>query len=464
VKRTRTKTPAAAPTLLNSPEGELANGIWPKSVAFWFGLGYMALYVIRPWEALFPWMMVLRPERTWALATLLAVFLDKRSRLRTDGLTYSMILLLLVVGLTVAFSIDRANSWDTFWPFLTMAAFVFMMQAFLTNIYHLSLFILGYLFILSLYFSKALWEYFVHGQHRYTMGVIRLSGIEGTFGGPNNLAMTLVVSLPLIYLLWNHKEYLSASWPDKWKVRLRRFLKFHIPLTVLALVLTNSRSGFLGFMVFLLLMWWGRPGFARKAKVMVACILGLALLWAAIPEANKGRIKTIWEPESGPANAQVSAEGRIIGFLVGIEMFQEKPIAGVGYGNYIKYRVENLDGLALQPHNLIGQLLGETGILGALGFSTFLIVALAGCGKLKRWSKMEDGADGEYLKELAKAMKSCIILLFIMGGFGHNFARYNWYWTGAYISASIYGYRAFIASRSKNARRLKAGAAETHMS
>src|SRR5207244_897500 len=101
-------------------------------------------------------------------------------------------------------------------------------------------------------------------------------------------------------------------------------------------------------------------------------------------EDSRNRLRTVWDPDAGPANATTSAYGRVEGLRAGLAMIQRYPLTGVGIGNFIPYRVAHLDGVSLLAHNLAGQTLGETGLLGAAAFTGMVLVTLRNCRRIRR--------------------------------------------------------------------------------
>ena len=86
----------------------------------------------------------------------------------------------------------------------------------------------------------------------------------------------------------------------------------------------------------------------------------LAVLWIVAPQQQKDRLRTLWDPTSGPSNAHASADGRWEGFVAAMHMFEREPLFGIGVGNFVDYRVSFLDGVPKVAHNLPGEILGET--------------------------------------------------------------------------------------------------------
>jgi hypothetical protein len=167
-------------------------------------------------------------------------------------------------------------------------------------------------------------------------------------------------------------------------------------------------------------------------------LFGVAILlvglWHFIPAEKQGRLKTLWNPESGPANALESAEGRLEGLKAGWQMFSENPLTGVGPGgnNFMGYRMAHLDGIRLQAHNLIGELLGELGLLGAIVFIGQIMVIWLMSGKKLRpcvFNEIKGGSDNLFL---GSACRQTLLLLLFGGLSGHNLYRINWLWIGGW--------------------------------
>jgi O-antigen ligase len=194
-------------------------------------------------------------------------------------------------------------------------------------------------------------------------------------------------------------------------------------LATASVVLTNSRSGMLSFVVFIGITALRGKKFTSKLKYIIGAFIVLAIIWQFMPAENKSRLETVWNPQAGPANAQASAEGRIEGLVAGIDMFERNILTGVGVGNFIAYRMEYLDGVQLNAHNIAGQILGEAGIIGAVSLLGLILVTWRSSTRLrKNYLKYRDD---KHLYVLAG-------LLGFTGLFGHNALRFNWLWLAAF--------------------------------
>lgn len=160
----------------------------------------------------------------------------------------------------------------------------------------------------------------------------------------------------------------------------------------------------------------------------------LAVTWVMAPEDSKGRFQSIWDPTAGPEaeTARFSAEGRIVGLKAGWEMFRRFPLTGVGLANFGSYRKNHLDGSHLVAHNMIGGVLGETGLIGGIAFLFVLFGVLVNCRKTRLLAKRNPHIRLKLLSSLSIACRDSLILLLFMGLFSDNQARIQLYWIAAF--------------------------------
>jgi len=393
---------------------------------------WMALFIIRPWERLIPELAAWHVERTWALAVIAVVVSAGALRLHGSFQTTAVLLFSAALTISSVFAADGAAAWDELYKYITLVIFYFILLSVIRTPYELFFVAACYVAIMGVYVGKSEYEYFFHGAARYTMGVSRLIGIETTYGGPNAVAASCVLSLPIAHFLWRIRKPFTETWPRIWQVWFPRCLVVYFALAASATVLTNSRSGMLGLVVFVGLVLVAMRKARGRMVAVVSGVLLLSVIWVAMPEENKNRLRTVWDPSRGPKNAQESADGRIEGMKAGIEMFRRVPVTGVGIGNFVKYRVAEVDGVALQSHSLIGQILGETGVLGTGAFLLLLAALFANCRKTKAFAKGRASETAEMLSHLAVACQLSVILLLYFGLFGHNMLRFSWLWLAAF--------------------------------
>jgi len=414
-------------------QDRLHKGIWPEPLSLWMAVFWLALFIIRPWEVLFPELEPLHVERVWALLTVAVVFGSGKLRLCNSFQTTAVIVFLLALGFSSMFAGDHAAAREVLYKYVTLVVFYFILLSVIRTPYQLLFIGSCYIVVMALYLGKAQFEYFVHGHCQYRMGVSRLAGIESTFGHPNSVASSAVLSLPILYFLWRFRRDFTRTWPDLWRNLFPWGLAVYFWLAVSSIVLTNSRSGMLGFVLFIFLSATAGKPFRRILPAVVVGGVLLAGVWGVMPEENKNRLRTVWDPAAGPANAQESTQGRIEGFKAGLEMFRRHPLAGVGIGSFVPYRLAHVDNVPLRAHNMVGELLGETGLIGCGAFILFVSGVFVNCRATNRLAGQYCHPAVDMLSELAITWRNTIWLLLFMGLSGHNLLRFNWLWAAAFV-------------------------------
>ncbi len=328
---------------------------------------------------------------------------------------------------------DSTYAWPVFYQYATVVVTYFVMVTVCRQLTDVNWLIVTYIGTMYVYLAKSLWEFFVNDRHQFAQSVSRLVGIEYTYGEPNAVAMSAVLSLPLWYYLWQCRHVMTADVSLSWQRVYRLALSTFPMIVVIAVGLTNSRAGMVGLAAFTGgAIWYGQRRVAPVRSGVLAFIV-LLTLWVVAPQEQKDRLRTLWNPSAGPANAQASAGGRWEGFLAAMQMLRDRPIAGVGVGNFVPYRVAYVDGVGLVAHNLPGQILGETGWFGGICFTALVIVMWRNIRRLRQLSSLgsEDFEVDEY-RQLATALQLTMLLGFLFGLSLHNGLRYNWLWIAAF--------------------------------
>jgi O-antigen ligase len=150
------------------------------------------------------------------------------------------------------------------------------------------------------------------------------------------------------------------------KERLYYFIVF-VP-TFIALLLTNTRSAWMGFIAGVLVM-----SFVQYRKLFGILIAAVILFFSFAPEHQVLRAKSIVDP------ANSTNIGRLNMWSTGLKMWQDKPILGFGdidlYKTYLTYRTPTGDEPAGHLHNNYVHLLVTLGAVG-LAVVLFLFVKI----------------------------------------------------------------------------------------
>lgn len=424
-------------------DDKLAFRMWPKSAILWIAAVYMAMFVIRPWELLVPELGEMHFERLMVIGITLLTACFAGIGLRLNALTITAILMVAVIclGSTFAQNFELAKP-EIVELFGTLISFIVLYKVIKTP-YQLMFMITSYVVITSAYLFKCEYEYLFHGSYIRDMGVTRLVGIDSTFGHPNEVASTAMYFLPFLALLWLTRAEFTSRWPKLVRNVFPVYLIACLAAAVVAVILTGSRAGMIGIAFFGVLLTMRTRNLAKKVQYsFVGLIIGL-LIFLALPEEKRDRLQSTWDQSIEEKNAQFSgtnesAEGRWLGFVAGIKMFQEYPIHGVGMGNFAAYRKNAWNDTALDAHNTVGELLGETGITGFVMFVAFVGLFFWQCRSIGKLAKR--APDNRMLALYGQIQLACRdggLLLLYKSLSSHNFQRYNWMWFAAFAMVAF---------------------------
>lgn len=407
---------------------------------------YIFLLTERPWES-FNFLHGVPIERPYAIIMIIVALISSQFRVMNAPTSKWIYLLLILHIAMIQFSFEPASATDQTIEYAKKVLLFVLMLGVAKDEVSLKVLIHAFLLSMLFYMTHSLWEFY-NGRHVWRMGISRMIGVDSTHNNPNAFGASVVLSLPFVYALL--KSEISPV--------MRKVFYGYCVLAVLCIVATGSRSAFAAFV--LLLMLWGaaQKGWKRVSMFLVV-FMTLAAIWFAMPAEKQGRIRTLWNKDSGPSNAYESAQGRLVGWKVSWEMFKQKPLTGVGAGgdNFIGYRLaNNIDDLVgsdpspTQSHILYGQVLAELGIPGALLFTGLVLSILQSCRRTRKRLKAWHGRENNFLCVLATAIISSLILLLFLGLAGHNFYRDLWLWLAAW-SGSLLIISAKITETTTNA-------------
>lgn len=243
----------------------------------------------------------------------------------------------------------------------------------------------------------------------YLKGEAKLEGyrvegkIQGMFENPNEMAIHLVMMLPLAITLG------LAS-----RNKIMKIIYFSAALILLsATFVTYSRGGFLGLMASLGVMAW-KLGRKSRLKVSLASIAAGILMLILAPGNFGIRVLSIFIPgldEAGSADQRRELLERSI--LVSL-----RNPWGIGIGNFPIVGIQNL-----QTHNVYTQVSSELGILGLFAYLIFLISPFRKLGAIERTLFAKKEFDWFYY--LAIGLQASIIAYMVSAFFAS--VAYNWF-------------------------------------
>jgi hypothetical protein len=379
----------------------------------WVLIGYMFLFIHRPFE-IWPALGDIHVERIYMIGALLfaAAYPGKRWIPNWQHLAYVAFALVTLVCWFCSPWMEQGE--ETVENLLKILVFYVLVVLVVHDEKSLRLLLLGFLAVMAIYMLHSLREY-LGGRYAYRMGFARMIGVDKAMGDPNTFGASILYALPFVAVFWK----CQPTW------LLRSFLGGYVSLSVVCIGLTGSRSAFVGLLLWGLIItlrsrWrWG------LAIVALAC---LPVLWGALPDSLQNRFETIVNPEVGPANARESAHNRLEGLEIGLNLWSQYPATGCGPGAW-----KPGTGRKIESHNLFGQLLGETGTLGAVAFLLILLGFWLNLRRVRRLYREHHEWGQDFLYHVSAAIGFAVFLLLFEGNFGHNLFRYSWLWYGGFL-------------------------------
>lgn len=200
----------------------------PRSFALWMTAGYVALFILRPWEGVLSAYQDFHLERYYALCMIVVVMLSGGFRLELNLQTSAILALMAALGLATADAIRVDPAFDKYYEFLTVIVCYFVLVSVIRTPYDLCFIIGSYLGATGLYLALSYRSFYLGGGW-WDMGVERLGGIDITYANPNAVACTIVVSLPFWLWFWRCRRDVAAQWP----ATLRKLLTCCLAIYVL---------------------------------------------------------------------------------------------------------------------------------------------------------------------------------------------------------------------------------------
>jgi O-antigen ligase len=396
----------------------LCAGREEEAIMAWLLIGYMFLFIHRPFE-FWPFLGDLHVERVYFLGVFLYWLVYPGKRWLTNNQHWAYVLFAGAVLVCWAMSPWMDHGQIVVENWFKIVLFYFLFVSVVHDEKTLKHLAWGFLLVMGIYMAHSFKE-FLGGKHTFRMGIIRMVGIDSSLGDPNSFGASIVLALPFVTAFWNSNPSQSLRWA----------LILYVCLSVGCVLLTGSRSSFLCLSI------WGTITVMRSRhrwKAISAAIVVVPVIFMMLGESLQNRFQTIIDSDVGPENAKISGEGRIEGFLTGLNLFGANPLTGVGPGAW-----RPATGSTVESHNMVGQLVGELGGLGLICFSFILICFWQNLRWMKRKSKLFPGMENQFLFQLSKSIGMSLFIMLLAGIFGHNLFRHNWLWYGGFLIIARY--------------------------
>ncbi|MFL6209347.1 MAG: O-antigen ligase family protein [Pyrinomonadaceae bacterium] len=361
---------------------------------------FTVVLYLRPYE-LFDALAGLTSMAFWIAVCTLAVFFPTQFMLE-GNLTarpreIKLILLLCLTGLlSIPLAEEPARAWNAFVEFLKVALMFIVMVNVVRTERRLKALLLLTLIVSCVLSVAALNDY--QAGHLVLQGKRIAGTIKGMFDNPNDLALHLVMMIPIALAL-----LLGARNP---------FKKLGYGVCALLMVggtiVTFSRGGFLGLVAATLVLLWKTV--RRNRLAICALVLALVpLVIALAPSSYGGRLST---------TSDDSALTRIDDLKRSLTVSLRHPLLGLGMDNYILY-----SNTEHATHNAYTQVSAEMGLAALVCYTLFV---LAPFRRLRRIERETDGAKRRSrFYYLAVGLQASLVAYMVSSFFGS--VAYQWY-------------------------------------
>lgn len=322
------------------------------------------------------WVSIMNPHKlTWGAAvdfpvaaviggaTLVGLFFTKdKKNFFVSAPSVTLMLFMLWVCITFLFSFDQRGSADMLGKVLKIDFMILVALVLLHSKQHIVA--LVWVLVLSLGYFGVKGGVFTLA----TGGSYRVWGPGGFIGGNNEIALALIIVVPLMYFLrdqavktWQRHAWLAA-----------------MALTTIAAIGSQSRGALLAVVAMMALLWWrGR----QKALFGILMVAGSLLLLSFMPESWHARIDTISEYQQDS-----SAMGRINAWWMAWNLASANFFGG-GFDIYNPgpFALYAPDPLKIHAaHSIYFQVLGEHGFVGLALFLTMWGLTWRWAGWIRR--------------------------------------------------------------------------------
>ncbi|SNY51616.1 probable O-glycosylation ligase, exosortase A-associated [Arsukibacterium tuosuense] len=224
----------------------------------------------------------------------------------------------------------------------------------------------------------------------------------GFFYGNNELALTLLIIVPILFYL----RYLVPA-NMRW---LKLGLLAVMGLSVLAALGTQSRGGLVACICVGVFLWLKGP---NKLAVALVILLATPVVYQFMPDRWHDRMATIIEPDRESYDGSV--KGRFNAWEMAYNMAKDRPFGGGLNG----FKAEHFYLYAPEPnrqhdsHSIYFQVMGHHGFIG---FALWLAIYLSTWRSAKKTIKLTNKRDDLKWAALLAKMLQCSLIAYASGG------------------------------------------------
>ncbi len=241
-----------------------------------------------------------------------------------------------------------------------------------------------------------------------TGGSLRvLQGPGGMLEDNNDFSLALAMAIPVLVSIFASEK----------RAIFRKAMMVVIPLTIITILLTYSRGGFLSLATVMFALVWRSQ---RRWRVVGLTTVGFVVALFFIPQEYFDRIASIKDYET-----EGSAAGRLMAWRVAIRMALANPVFGVGY---LKFQQHYTEFAAFRgeyvrvAHNSYLQIWAECGTIALVMYLVMILLTFMDLWRIRRLARQRYFAS--WIINYA-TMFEASMLCFVVGGTFLNRAHFD---------------------------------------
>jgi O-antigen ligase len=384
-----------------------------EGLAFWLLCTYLMFEYVRPQSIykgleFFPW------TTATMMAAALAVLATRRTVRPKSPANGFLLLFSLVVVLSSITAYRPEWSYSQYDGYFLWIVAYWLIVSTVTTERRMLLMLLAFVLynVKMTQFSTRAWISIGFGFRAWGTG-----GGPGWFQNSGEFGIEMCVFFPIVtYLALGLRPRLA-----KWKFLA---LLGVAGTALIGMVVSSSRGALFGGAAVMVFMAARSKYFLRAS---VVAMLVAVVFFFAIPPEQMARLSA-----SGTDNTSVS---RLTYWRHGIEMTNEHPLLGVGYGNWVPYYQDHFEGRVQVCHNIFVQAASE---LGYTGLAAFLL--LIGCtfviNSRSRALAIRAGPRGTLTYNIANGLDGALIG-YMVSGFFVTVLYYPYFWINLAMTVAL---------------------------
>lgn len=354
------------------------------------------------------------------------IFIRPQVRINSK-IFYLILLFILCTFLSIVFndvSSFSLNNISTFKSrFISPLLGIFIIFIYSFNKYNINKLFIGFAFSFFINALAVIYQFFNGDIVSYGT---RLTGFNNSY---MLLCAVNLLILPILFVLAIHKSNIS------YKLRLLYLITIFVNIP--AIIFENTRIVYLGIgIVFPLIILFS---IKNKYKAIIFIILLNLYSYACfqISPTSTQRFSNI----TTTSKSDFSNYQRILMWESSLKMFIDHPIFGIGVGNWHEQYTTNYTppiktGDFYHPHNVLLNMLSETGILGSISY--LLLFLYLYYISIHNYLKKQDIFSLAYISSLLAYTLNCLTDSMFCGHNIKSSTTFFWLFTGFYLILNKY--------------------------